>query len=165
MDNRNGGHLLSSGSTAEDEHTFHEQASNRERELQKQLDAAKSELEQERERMWAKEEELRNTLSSIEQEVCEYKGQLVLVKMGMEAENREWESMMGRLETQVERERLNVRSRDVEIHQLRLAKEQETAMLNSRLVTVRTELEAENRSLREQLRQLATRKLDTHMSH
>ena len=165
MDNRNGGHLLSSGSTAEDEHTFHEQASNRERELQKQLDAAKRELEQERERVWAKEEELQNTLSSIEQEVCEYKGQLVLVKMGMEAENREWDSMKGRLETQVERERLNVRSQDVEIHQLRLAKEQEAAMLNSRLVTVRTELEAENRSLREQLRQLATRKLDTHMLH
>lgn len=162
LDNRNGGHLLSSGTHREDEHTFHEQSSNRERELQRQLDATKKELKEERERMWSNEAELQLALSSMEQEVCEYKNQLMLVKNTLESEHRDWETIRARLESQIERERLKVRSRDVEIHQLKLSKEQETATLSTQLVSVRKQLEAENRSLREQLRQS---KVDSQLPH
>ena len=150
LDNRNGGHSLSSGTHHEDEHTF-EQSSSRERELQKQLDATKKELKEERERMWANESELQLALSSMEQEVCEYKNQLMLVKNTLESEHRDWETIRAKLESQIERERLKVRSRDVEIHQLKLSKEQETATLSTQLASVRKQLETENRSLREQL--------------
>ena len=126
---------------------------NREKELQEQLDAAKKELEEERESVWLCKSELQLALSSIEWEVCEYKNQLVLVKNSLESEHRDWEMVRARLETQVERERLKVRARDVQIHELKLSKEQEIAALTNQLVTVRTHLEAENRSLREQLRQ------------
>jgi chromosome segregation ATPase len=154
MDNHNGGHSLSSGSSHhEDEYAFYEQASNREKELQEQLDAAKKELEEERESVWLCKSELQLALSSIEREVCEYKNQLVLVKNSLESEHRDWEMVRARLETQVERERLKVRARDVQIHELKLSKEQEIAALTNQLVTVRNHLETENRSLREQLRQ------------
>lgn len=142
--------MLSSGTHRENEHTF-EQSSDRERELQKQLDATKKELKEERERMWANEAELQLALSSMEQEVCEYKNQLMLVKNTLESEHRDWETIRAKLESQIERERLKVRSRDVEIHQLKLSKEQETATLSTQLVSVRKQIEAENRSLREQL--------------
>lgn len=165
MDNRNGGHLLSSGATREDEHTFHEQASNRERELHKELDATKKELEEERERMGSNEAELQLALSGMEQEVCEYKNQLMLVKNTLENEHREWETLRARLESQIERERLNVRSRDVEIHELKLSKEQETAALSTQLVSVRNQLEAENRLLREQLRQFTIAQVDNQPTH
>ena len=50
MDNHNEGHSLSSDSShRKDEYAFYEHASNRERELQEQLDAAKKELEEKRE--------------------------------------------------------------------------------------------------------------------
>ena len=135
---------------------FYEQASTRERELQEQLDAAKKELEDERERAWLCKSELQLAISNIEREVCEFKNQLVLAKDSLESEHRDWEMVRARLETQVERERLKVRSRDVQIHELKLSKEQETAALSSQLVTVRKQLETENRSLREQLRQLVS---------
>ena len=157
MDNHNGGHSLSSGSShREDEYAFYEHASNRERELQEQLDAAKKELEEERERAWLCKSELQLAMSSIEREVCEFKNQLVLAKDCLESEHRDWEMVRARLETHIEQERLKVHSRDVQIHELKLSKEQETAALSNQLVTVRNQLETENRSLREQLRQLVS---------
>ena len=160
MENRNGRHLLSnstSGSSSStsnyvEEHTnFYEQASNKERELQKQLDSVKKQLEEERERMWSSEADMQVTLSGIKREVCEFKNQLMLMRTCIESEHREWETIRGRLETQIERERLKVRSRDVHIHELKLSKEQETATLSNQLTLIRNQLETENRSLREQL--------------
>ena len=68
----------------------------------------------------------------------------------------DWEMVRAWLETHVEQERLKVYSRDIQIHELKLSKEQETATLSNQLVTVRNQLETENRSLREQLRQLVS---------
>ena len=160
MDNRNGRHLMStstSASSSSDEiTTIHEQASNRERELQKQLDTARRELEEERERVWAPEADVEVALSAVEGELCEFNNQLESMRMCLETEHRDWEAIRGRLETQVERERLKVRSRDVQIHQLKLSKEQETAALSNQLTATRNRLETENRSLREQLAAVTT---------
>ena len=62
--------------------------------------------------------ELQLAISNIEQAVCEFKNQLVLAKDSLESEHRDWEMVRARLETQVERERLKVHSRDVQIHEL-----------------------------------------------
>ena len=94
--------------------------------------------------------------------MCEYKNQLVLVKNSLESEHRDWETVRARLETRIEREKLKIRSRDLEILQLKLSKEQETAALSTQLVTIRNQLEAENRSLREQLQQFSEAKLGNH---
>jgi chromosome segregation ATPase len=157
--NRNG--LLSSSltpssigsSSADEQHppplSSHEQASNKERELQKQLDAACRELEQERRRLWSCEAQMQLTLADVEREVGEYKHQLEMVALSLENEYRDWERVRGRLESQVERERLKVRARDVQIHELKLSKEQETAGLSCQLSTLRHQLESENRELRE----------------
>ena len=89
------------------------------------------------------------TLADVEREVGEYKHQLEMVALSLENEYRDWERVRGRLESQVERERLKVRARDVQIHELKLSKEQETAGLSCQLSTLRHQLESENRELRE----------------
>ena len=162
MGNRNGRHLLSSSltpsssgsSSADEQHppplSSHEQASNKERELQKQLDTARRELEEERQRLWSCEAQMQLTLADVEREVGEYKHQLDMVALSLGNEYRDWERVRGRLESQVERERLNVRARDVQIHELKLSKEQETAALSCQLSTLRHQLESENRQPREQ---------------
>ena len=164
VDHRNGRHHLlsssftpsSSGSSSADEThppSSQEQASNKEKELQKQLDTARRDLETERARLWSFEADMSLTLTDVQHEVAEYKNQLALVALSLENEYRDWEMVRGRLESQVERERLKVRARDVQIHELKLSKEQETAALSGQLSTLRHQLEAENRALREQLRQ------------
>ena len=91
------------------------------------------------------------TLTDIEQEVCRYKNQLSLVVSSLEREYRDWETVRGRLETQVERERLKVRARDVQIHELKLSKEQEMSALSSQLMALRHQLESDNRELKEHM--------------
>lgn len=152
MDNRNGGrHLLSAASSASssaDEHpsassSSYEQASNKERELQKQLDTARHELEEERARLWASEADMTLTLADVEREVADYKNQLCSLSLTLENEYRDWEMVRGRLESLVERERLKVRARDVQIHELKLSREQETAALSSQVTALRHQLESE----------------------
>ena len=96
---------------------------------------------------------METALADIQKEVSECKSQLQMMAVSLENEYRDWEAVRGRLESQVERERLKVRARDVQIHELKLSKEQETAALSCQLSSLRHQLEAENRQLREQLRQ------------
>ena len=101
--------------------------------------------------MWSSETELHITLSTIEQELCEYRNQLGQLRKRLETEHRDWDKIRARLETQVEHERLKVRSRDVQIHELKLSKEQEIAALSNQLISVTNRLETENGLLRGQL--------------
>ena len=148
----------SSGSSSVDEQNYpsvsvshDEQISNREKQLQRQLDTTRRELEKERARLWSYKTEVELTLTDIGKEVCEYKNQLVLLASAMEREYNNWKTVQARLEAQIEQERLKVRSRDVLIHELKLSKEQESAALSNQLSIIRHQLETENNDLSHQL--------------
>ena len=148
----------SSGSSSVDEQNYpsvsvshDEQISNREKQLQRQLDTTRRELEEERARLWSYKTEVELTLTDIGKEVCEYKNQLVLLASAMEREYNNWKTVQARLEAQIEQERLKVRSRDVLIHELKLSKEQESAALSNQLSIIRHQLETENNDLSHQL--------------
>ena len=154
MERRNGGQpSLNLSTVVRNEHSFNQCLSMKEMEHQRELNNMRQELEREKQKMQSKEMELHQAISCVEQEVCEYKKQLELVEKCLEMENKEWEAAKMRLEAQIERERLKVRSRDAEILRITLAREQEVTELKEEIESIRTSLGAENASLREQLLQ------------
>lgn len=111
----------------------------------------KKELEKERQKLRSNETELQDIIFSVEKEVMDYRKQLEMVKRQLEKENSEWEALTKRLEMELETEKLKVEARDAELHRLVLANEQEVGEQRNYLESVKSELESENRALKEKI--------------
>ena len=144
-------HVWVTQSTVQQRETVCMTSSVRERELMRELELTKRELEKEKQKLRSNEMKLQDIISSVEKEVLDYRKQLEQVKRQLEKENSEWEALTQRLEMELETEKLKVEARDAELHTLVLVNEQEVGEQRTYLELMKSELESENKALKEKV--------------
>ena len=96
----------------------------RERDLSRQLEAAKKDLEEEKQRHLSKELELQNMIIGIEGELVEYRVELEAVERELRRENEELEGVRRRLEAELESVKRKLHAKETELNRLRYPKKQ-----------------------------------------